>query len=262
MTGVYAELAEALRTRRPVVLVTVVDGPATGAKLLITAEGERTGSLGDAALDDRVERDALGALAAGLTGVRHFGRHGEPERTDLTVFIESFTAPRRMIIFGAVDFAAALTQAAKLLKYAVTVCDARPIFATRARFPQADEVIVDWPQRLLTRIGASLTPRDAVCVLTHDAKFDVPAIVAALGTEVGYLGVMGSRNTHSDRLVRLRSAGVPEAALARLHAPIGLDIGALTPEETAVSICAEIIAERAGLEVVRPLRQVKTPIHH
>jgi xanthine dehydrogenase accessory factor len=262
VTGVYAELAEALRTRQPVVLVTVVDGPGTGAKLLITAEGERTGSLGDAALDDRVSRDARGALAAGLTGVRHFGRHGEPERTDLTVFIESFTAPRRMIIFGAVDFAAALTQAAKLLKYAVTVCDARPIFATRARFPQADEVIVDWPQRLLTRVGPSLTPRDAVCVLTHDAKFDVPAIIAALGTEAGYLGVMGSRNTHRDRLERLRSEGVPEAALARLHAPIGLDIGALTPEETAVSICAEIIAERAGMEVVRPLRQVHTPIHH
>ena len=262
MSSVYAELAEALRTRRPVVLVTVIDGPGTGAKVLITAEGQRFGSLGGRQLDERVGRDALGALAAGLTGVRHYGRHGEPAQTELTVFVESFTAPRRMIIFGAVDFAAALTQAATLLKYSVTVCDARPIFATQARFPQADEVVVDWPQRLLARIGSSLTSRDAVCVLTHDAKFDVPAIVAALDTDVGYLGVMGSRNTHRDRLERLRSEGVPAGALARLHAPIGLDIGALTPEETAVSICAEIIAERAGLDVIRPLHQLSTPIHH
>ena len=121
---------------------------------------------------------------------------------------------------------------------------------------------MDWPQRLLARIGPSLTTRDAVCVLTHDAKFDVPAIVAALGTEVGYLGVMGSRNTHRDRLERLRAEGVPPESLERLHAPIGLDIGALTPEETAISICAEIIAERAGLDIVRPLRQLSTPSHH
>ena len=262
MRNVYAELAEALRTRRPVDHGHEDDGPGTGAKLLITAEGERFGSLGDETLDERVGRDALGALAAGLTGVRHYGRHGEPAQTELTVFVESFTAPRRMIIFGAVDFAAALSQAATLLKYSVTVCDARPIFATRARFPQADEVVVDWPQRLLARIGPSLTTRDAVCVLTHDAKFDVPAIVAALGTEVGYLGVMGSRNTHRDRLERLGAEGVSPESLERLHAPVGLDIGALTPEETAISICAEIIAERAGLDIVRPLRQLSTPIHH
>lgn len=262
MTGVYAELADVLRSRQPAVLVTVIDGPGTGRKLLITAAGEQLGSLGDASLDERVGRDALGALSAGLTAVRHYGAHGEPAGSSLTVFVESFTVPRRMIIFGAVDFAAALTQAAKLLKYSVTVCDARPIFATRARFPRADEVIADWPQRLLARVGPTLTPRDAVCVLTHDAKFDVPAIVAALGTRVGYIGVMGSRNTHRDRLDRLAAEGVPPEAFDRLHAPIGLDIGALTPEETAISICAEIIAERAGLDTVRSLGQVSTPIHH
>jgi xanthine dehydrogenase accessory factor len=262
VTGVYAELAEVLRSSRPAVLVTVIDGPGTGRKLLITAAGRQLGSLGDADLDERVRRDARGALSAGLTGVRHYGAHGEPAGSSVTVFVESFTVPRQMIIFGAVDFAAALSQAAKLLKYSVTVCDARPIFATRARFPQADEVIADWPQRLLARVGPTLTPRDAVCVLTHDAKFDVPAIVAALGTDVGYIGVMGSRNTHRDRLDRLAAEGVTPEAFDRLHAPIGLDIGALTPEETAISICAEIIADRSGLEVVRPLRQLDTPIHH
>ena len=155
-----------------------------------------------------------------------------------------------MIIFGAVDFTAALAQVAKVLGYRVTVCDAREMFATRARFPFADEVVVDWPHRLLARIGPELTPRDAVCVLTHDAKFDVPAIVAALATEVGYLGAMGSRRTHAARVERLREAGVDDAGLARLLAPIGLDLGARTPEETAVSICAEIISLRTGSEAI------------
>jgi xanthine dehydrogenase accessory factor len=166
-----------------------------------------------------------------------------------------------MLIFGAVDFAGALSQVAKILGYRVTVVDARPVFATAARFPAADEVVVDWPHRLLAREGGSLTPRDAVCVLTHDAKFDVPAIVAALGTPVGFLGAMGSRRTHGDRVRRLREAGVDDAGLARLHAPIGLDLGAVTPEETAVSICAEIIAARGGREVAAPLRTGRGPIH-
>ena len=151
-----------------------------------------------------------------------------------------------MLVFGAVDFTAALVKVAKVLGYRVTVCDAREVFATRARFPQADEVVVDWPDRLLGRVGSTLTPRDAVCVLTHDAKFDVPAVVAALATDVGYIGAMGSRRTHADRVGRLREAGVGDAGLARVHAPIGLDLGARTPEETAVSICAEIIAHRTG----------------
>jgi xanthine dehydrogenase accessory factor len=258
----YDELAAALRAERPVALATVIDGPGVGAKLLVPAHGSCTGSLGDSRLDYTVSRDARGALAAGMTGVRHYGVHGEPEHDQVTVFVESFAAPRRMIVFGAVDFAAALTIAAKLLKYSVTVCDARPIFATQARFPQADEVVVDWPQRLLERIGPGLTRRDAICVLTHDAKFDVPAIVAALQTDVGYLGVMGSRGTHRDRLERLRAEKVTDADLARLHAPIGLDLGARTPEETAISICAEIIATRAGLHEIHPLGQVATPIHH
>jgi xanthine dehydrogenase accessory factor len=179
----------------------------------------------------------------------------------VAVFVEAFAPPPRMLVFGAVDFTAALVRVAKVLGYRVTVCDAREVFATRARFPQADEVVVDWPDRLLGRVGTSLTPRDAVCVLTHDAKFDVPALVAALATDVGYIGAMGSRRTHADRVVRLREAGVDDAGLARIRAPIGLDVGARTPEETAVSICAEIIAQRTGRVDARPLRDTEGPIH-
>ena len=143
----------------------------------------------------------------------------------------------------------------------MTVCDAREVFATRSRFPQADEVVVDWPDRLLGRIGSTLTPRDVVCVLTHDAKFDVPALTAALTTDAGYIGAMGSRRTHADRVARLVEAGVDEAGLGRIRAPVGLDIGARTPEETAVSICAEIIAHRTGRTDARPLRDTDGPIH-
>ena len=179
---------------------------------------------------------------------------------DVAVFIESFALPPQMVIFGAVDFTAALARLGKLLGFRVTVCDARPVFATRTRFPMADEVVVDWPDRHLGAIGGALGPRDAVCVLTHDPKFDVPAIVAAVGTKVGYIGAMGSRRTHDERTVRLRETGLDDADLARVMAPIGLDLGARTPEETAVAICAEIIALRTGR---RPpsLRDGQGPIH-
>src|SRR6202035_192195 len=161
--------------------------------------------------------------------------------TAVSVFIEPFTPAPHMVIFGAVDFTRALVRVAKVVGFRVTVCDARPVFATTMRFPDADEVVVDWPDRYLERVGPELGPRDAVCVLTHDAKFDVPALVAALQTRAGYIGAMGSRRTHRDRVDRLVAAGVAPADLARVLAPIGLDIGARTPEETAISICAEII---------------------
>jgi xanthine dehydrogenase accessory factor len=258
---IYDDLAAAVRTERAVALATVVDGPGTGAKLLLAADAEPVGSLGDPDLDRVVARDAEGELAAGITRVRRYGPHGEARRDDVSVFIESFVPSPTMLIFGAVDFTAALVRVARVLGYRVVVCDARPIFATKARFPFADEVIVDWPQRVLEKLGPDLTPRDAVCVLTHDAKFDVPAIVGALATQVGYLGVMGSRRTRADRDARLREAGVDDAALARMHAPIGLDIGARTPEETAVSICAEIIAVHTGRRDVRRLGDTDGPIH-
>jgi xanthine dehydrogenase accessory factor len=165
-----------------------------------------------------------------------------------------------MLIFGAVDFTAALARVAKVLGYRVTVCDAREVFATRARFPMADELVVDWPNRLLDQVGGGLGVRDVVCVLTHDPKFDVPAITSALETGVGYIGVMGSRRTHDDRTIRLVEAGVTPEGLARLRSPIGLDLGARTPEETAISIVAEIIALRTG-RTAPALKDTAGPIH-
>ena len=263
----YQHLRRALRASTPVATATVIEGPENrvGTVLLVEPATDHdgplvAGSLGDADLDRVVARDALGELEAGRTGSRHYGIHGEARRADLTVFIESFASPPQMIIFGAVDFTAALARVAKILGYRVTVCDPRPVFASSRRFPMADEVAVDWPDRHLAEVGAALGSRDAACVLTHDVKFDVPAIVAALKTRVGYIGAMGSRRAHAERVARLREAGVDESGLARLMSPMGLDLGARTPEETAVAICAEIIALRGGR---RPpsLRDRDGPIH-
>ena len=253
-------LRAALRDGRPVALATVVEGSGIGAKLLVGADGGVVGSLGHPDLDRVVARDALGELAQGRTVVRHYGERGEAVATTVSVFVESFTSPPRMVIFGAVDFTAALVRVAKVLGFHVTVCDAREVFATRARFPEADEVVVDWPDRHLRDVGDGLGPADAVCVLTHDAKFDVPALVEALDTRAGYIGALGSRRTHADRVERLREAGVDDAGLARIMSPIGLDIGARTPEETAISICAEIIARRTGRSA-GSLRDGHGPIH-
>jgi xanthine dehydrogenase accessory factor len=257
---VYEALRDALRAEEPVALATVTVGPHLGAKLLVRPDGTVLGSLGDADLDRVVARDARGELQAGLTSTRHYGQHGEAREDTVSVFIEAFAPPPRMIIFGAVDFTAALAKVAKVLGYRVVVCDARAVFATNQRFPMADEVVNDWPDRYLEKVADELGARDAVCVLTHDTKFDVPAIVGALRTDVGYLGVMGSRRTHDKRIVRLREAGVDDAGLARIHSPIGLDIGGRTPEETAVSICAEIIAERTGRRPAS-LSDTSGPIH-
>ncbi len=259
-TPVFDALAVALGAERPVALATVVEGAGLGAKLLVEPGQPVVGTLGDVGLDRVVERDALAELGAGLTSTRHYGAHGEARERTVGVFIESFAASPRMIIFGAVDFTAALARVAKVLGYHVTVCDARAVFATPVRFPMADAVVNDWPDRYLAATEP-LGPRDAVCVLTHDAKFDVPAIVSALGTDVGYLGAMGSRRTHEARVARLREEGVDDAGLARVMAPIGLDIGSRTPEETAVAICAEIIALRTGRTGVPSLRDGAGSIH-
>jgi xanthine dehydrogenase accessory factor len=258
--SVYEQLRDALRAEEPVVLATITAGTNIGAKLLARPDGTVAGTLGDPDLDRVVARDALGELQAGLTSTRHYGEHGEAREDTVSVFIESFAPPPRMVIFGAVDFTAALARVAKVLGYRVVVCDARAVFATRQRFPMADEVVNEWPDRYLEKVGDELGPSDAVCVLTHDTKFDVPAIVGALATKVGYLGAMGSRRTHSNRIERLREAGVDDEGLARIHAPIGLDIGGRTPEETAVSICAEIIAERTGRRPAS-LSDTTGPIH-
>jgi xanthine dehydrogenase accessory factor len=260
MATVYEALRDALRDGRPVALATVVSGPHVGAKLLVEPGRDPVGTLGDPGLDRVVGRDAAGELEAGLTSTRHYGPHGEARERDLSIFIESFVRPPRMVIFGAVDFTAALARSAKLLGYEVTVCDARSIFATKARFPMADSVVNDWPDRYLAVVGPDLGPRDAICVLTHDSKFDVPALVSACATTVGYIGAMGSRRTHDKRVVRLREAGLGDADIDRIMSPIGLDLGARTPEETAVSICAEIIAHRTG-RVAPSLRDGTGPIH-
>jgi xanthine dehydrogenase accessory factor len=256
----FDTFVERIRSGLPVALATIVSGPDVGAKLLSVPGEPPAGTLGNDGLDRVVARDLRAELDAGTSGVRHYGANGEARQEDVTVFIETFAPPPQMLVFGAVDFTAALVRVAKVLGYQVTVCDAREVFATKQRFPFADEVVVDWPHRLLDRVGDGLTQRDAVCVLTHDHKFDVPALQAALRTNVGYLGAMGSRRTHDERLERLREAGVTDAELARIHSPIGLDLGARTPEETAISICAEIISARTGRHAYA-LRETEGPIH-
>ena len=266
----YTALAERIRKNKPVVLLTVIDGPNTGATLLVAPDQtqiETLGTLGNAELDRVASRDVIGELEAGRTSVRNYGPAGQVTPEDLQdtpvvrVFVESFSPPPQMIIFGAVDFTAALARVAKVLGYYVVVCDAREVFATKRRFPMADEVLVTWPTPVLTARGSNLGPRDAICILTHDPKFDVPAIQGALATSVGYIGVMGSRKTHAKRLERLAEVGVTKPQdLDRLMSPIGLDIGSRTPEETAISICAEIIGKRVGRSVPS-LANSEGPIH-
>jgi xanthine dehydrogenase accessory factor len=255
------ELHQAVGSGQPVSLATVVEGADTGRKLLVRPNAPPLGSLGDSDLDRVAARDALAELEVGRSGRRHYGLHGEARQEDVTVFFDSYAAPPRMIIFGAVDFTAALARFAKLLGYHVVVCDAREVFATPQRFPMADEVVVAWPQRLLEEIGKELGPLDAVCVLTHDPKFDVPAITESLRTNVGYIGAMGSRRTHAKRVERLKQEGVSDEELTRVLAPIGLDIGARTPEETAISIVGEIIGRHTGRLGVASLQGTQGRIH-
>lgn len=265
--GAYEVFSTLVRDNSPVALATVIEGPNTGSVLVVTSEGNIAGTLGDGELDRVAGRDAMGELEAGRTIVRHYGPQGQSTPEDLEdtdtvrVFIESFSPPPSMWIFGAVDFTAALARVAKVLGYHVTVCDAREIFATKRRFPMADEVRVTWPGAFFEERGHRLGPRDAVCILTHDPKFDVPAIQGALATKVGYIGVMGSRKTHTKRLERLAEVGITSSDdLERLHSPIGLDLGGRTPEETAISIVGEIIATRTG-RTARSLRDSDGTIH-
>ena len=242
------EIAAAVSRGEPVAVATVIDGPGqVGARRVVWAAPERgeSGSLGSGdRLDAAVDDDVRGMLAQGLTGIRRYGEHGERRGDELSVFVNSFAPPPRMLVFGAIDFAAAVARAGKFLGYHVTVCDARRVFATKSRFPDADDVVVDWPHRFLA--GLELDSRTVICVLTHDPKFDVPLLEVALRTPAGYIGAMGSRRTHFDRLERLRAVGLSEPELARLRSPIGLDLGARTPEETAISIAAELIQLRWG----------------
>ncbi|MFF7893021.1 XdhC family protein [Streptomyces sp. NPDC007907] len=255
-----AALAAAAR-QEPVALARVVRGPSglLGRALLVRPDGSCEGGLGGAPGLDRTVLDRAGALlAGGRTGTVDLSEDGSHCPGGLTLLVESAAPPPRMIVFGAIDFAAALVRAGKFLGYHVTVCDARSVFATRARFPEADEVVVDWPDRYLRRTVTD--GRTMLCVLTHDAKFDIPLLTEALRLPVAYIGAMGSRRTHADRERRLREAGLGEPEIARLRSPIGLDLGARTPEETAVSIAAEIVAARHG-GTGAPLTGSARPIH-
>ncbi|MGW5949081.1 XdhC family protein, partial [Streptomyces celluloflavus] len=240
----------------------IVRGPAgfLGRALLVRADGGHRGTLGGPpALDATAVEEARALLDAGRTATVEIGADGAQCGEPVVLLVETSVPAPRMIVFGAIDFAAALAKVAKFLGYHVTVCDARPVFATRSRFPDADEIVVDWPHRYLD--SQELDARTVLCVLTHDAKFDVPLLVRALRLPVAYVGAMGSRRTHLDRLERLREAGLGERELHRLRSPIGLDLGARTPEETALSIAAEIVADRRG-GTGSPLTGAHTPIHH
>jgi xanthine dehydrogenase accessory factor len=234
----------AIRQGRPVATASVENAQ------LVVWPGAVAGSLGDAGVDRAAATQAAGMLAVGTTG--------SVRACDVPVFVQSYAPPPRMIVFGAIDFAGAVARIGRFLGYHVTVCDARGVITTRKRFPDADELVVEWPHRYLA--STAVDERTVLCVLTHDPKFDIPLLEVALRTPARYVGVMGSRRTHEDRMRRLREAGVPQEALARLAAPIGLDLGARTPEETAVAIAAEIIARSSGGTGL-PLTELETPIH-
>ncbi|MDE2573455.1 MAG: XdhC family protein [bacterium] len=243
----YAEfpvLAEALRRDDPIALCIELEGPDTGATMLVRHDGDATGTLGNPDLAHRVRADAVSCIARGSTIVREYGLRGEPLESGVRAFIDAFVPRPDLYIFGAVDFSRALVTLGRHLGYRVTVVDARRTFATRQRFPDADEVVAAWPDEFL--VEARIDERTAVCVLTHDPKFDVPLLKVALRTRAGYIGAMGSRATHDRRVAQLRAEGITERELERLRAPIGLDIGSATPEETAVAIAGEIIALRTG----------------
>ncbi|WP_030760419.1 XdhC/CoxI family protein [Streptomyces griseus] len=260
--GVFPAALAAAVSGEAAALARIVSGPAEllGQALLVHPDGSYEGRLGGhPELDRTAAAEARALLDAGRTGTVEMGEDGSRCGQPLTLLVESSVPAPRMIVFGAIDFASALVRVGKFLGYHVTVCDARPVFATRLRFPEADEIVVEWPHRYLE--STEVDARTVLCVLTHDAKFDVPLLRAALRLPVAYVGAMGSRRTHEDRNARLREVGVTELELARLRSPIGLDLGARTPEETALSIAAEIVADRRGGSGAS-LTGAHTPIHH
>jgi xanthine dehydrogenase accessory factor len=255
---VLQAVAEAIDDERPVALATVLDGGSAGAKMAVT-EDATLGSLDVTELLDRgVAREARGFLDEGLSAVRRYSAGGEVMGDELRVAIQAFATPPSMVIFGAIDFSAALAPLAREIGYRVTIIDAREAFARSPRFSAHAGVVVDWPDRHLA--GRELGRRDAVLVFTHDPKFDEPALLAALASGAGYIGALGSRRTHADRTRRLREAGVTEEELARINSPCGLDVGARTPAETAIAVLAEILALRAG-RVGGRLAEAQGPIH-
>lgn len=268
------EVAADIEAGRPVAVATIIEHPDPqwlGQHVVIRPEDDERAATGAAAhtqiiserADEAIVDDARGLLAAGRNATLTYGPDGERRGEGMRVFVSSYAPKPRMLVFGAIDFAAAVARIGSFLGYQVTVCDARPVFATASRFPDADEVVVTWPHRYLrAEVEAGrIDGRTVMCVLTHDPKFDVPVLEIALRLpDVAYIGAMGSRRTHEDRLNRLREVGLSESELERLSSPIGLDLGARTPEETAVSIAAEIIALHWGGAGDR-LADLEGPIH-
>ncbi|MEA2498673.1 MAG: xanthine dehydrogenase accessory factor [Actinomycetota bacterium] len=255
--AVLLGLRDALDHEETVVLATVIEGPGAGAVALVD-DREIRGTLGFSGLDRAVADDAAGIAQIGDAKVLRYGTRGERRPDDVAVFLQAFAPRPNMFVFGAIDFAAAVARIGKFLGYRVTVCDARATFATSARFPEADEVVVRWPHEFLAH--SEIDERTVICVLTHDPKFDVPVLLEALAGPAGYIGAMGSRDTHAKRRDALLEAGVTEEQLARISSPIGLDIGSSTPEEVALSIAAEIVAVRHGAQGGR-LSVTGEPIH-
>jgi xanthine dehydrogenase accessory factor len=242
----------------PVAIATVLDGSRRGEKLAVI-DGEAVGELsGPALFNHSVTRDATGMLEQGATGIRRYGEDGTTLEAEVAVHIHSFAPSPRMLICGAIDFAAALGRIAREVGYEVTIADPREPFLRSPRFLEAGTPRVEWPQDAVAAMD--LGPRDAVIVFSHDAKLDEPALLAALGTPAGYIGALGSRRTTTDRNRRLLDAGATEDDVRRIHAPCGLDIGGSTPEEVAISVLAEIIATRNGRAGV-PLQDTREPIH-
>ena len=253
-----AAVAGELREGRAAALATLIDGPHAGAKLAVL-ESATAGGLGRGAkLDTAATREARGFMAEGVSRTRRYGAGGEVMGSELTVYIQAFATRPEMVIYGAIDYSVAVARVARELGYRVTICDAREPFASGRRFAEAADVVVEWPDRDLER--RRLGPRDVVLVFTHDPKFDQPALLGALRSGAGYVGALGSRHTQQQRRERLRGAGLSEKELAALHAPCGLDLGARTPEETAISILAEVVAARTGRSA-ESLTRTAGPIH-
>jgi xanthine dehydrogenase accessory factor len=249
---------EAHAEGRTVAVATLLDGPTAGARLAVL-DDQVIGSLRSTDLLDRnVAREAAGLLEEGKTTIRRFGDDGATLGDELRVHIRAYAPPPQMVIVGAIDFSAAMAPFASQIGYEVTICDARDRFARSSRFSSVARVSVGWPREILR--GLDLGARDVVLVFTHDPKFDEPALMAALKTNAGYIGALGSRKTTLERESRLRRAGATEDDLARIHAPCGLDIGSRTAEETAISVLAEIISSRARRAAL-PLRATSGPIH-
>jgi xanthine dehydrogenase accessory factor len=241
MTTIYETLTAALAAEQPIAVATVVGGAEdTGAKLLIRSDGSTLGALGAGLPEQQIVADALAMLARDERGIRSYATPAG----DVEVFVETFPPPPTMYIVGAVHIAIPLVTFAQTLGFRVVVVDARGAFATPERFAHADELIMAWPDEALE---GKLNSNSFVVLLTHDPKLDDPALKIALPSPARYVGALGSPKTHARRLERLRAEGMPEEQLARLHAPIGLKIGANTPEEIAVSIIAEVVAARHGL---------------